>query len=74
MNWKREGSRVRPDGEDIWYSNSDRPNIRIVIQKRHTPRNAGRPMIWLHTSVLVIIENSTLRDAKELAELIAEKS
>lgn len=74
MNWKREGSRVHPDGADVYYTNSERPNIRIESRKRNIPHAGGRPGTWQHTSFFVIVEKTTLRDAKELAELIAEKS
>lgn len=74
VNWKKEGNRVHPDGVDVYYTNSERPNIRIESRKRHIPRSAGRPATWQRTRFFVIVEKATFSGAKELAELIAEKS
>lgn len=65
---------MHPDGVDVYYTNSERSNIRIESRKRNIPHAGGRPGTWQHTSFFVIVEKTTLRDAKELAELIAEKS
>lgn len=65
---------MHPDGVDVYYTNSERPNIRIESRKRNIPHAGGRSGTWQHTSFFVIVEKTTLRDAKELAELIAEKS